>query len=148
MVCELGVPDGRAGYAIDVVSERVVAERIMTNARRALFLIASLALLFPILACGFTPEELESDESEATADPVVEPADPGGGGGGGGGGACDRVGPCCRAYVAAMGAAVPASTCDAYNDVANIPEATCESAISGYRSGLTALGREVPSECQ
>lgn len=80
----------------------------------------------------------------ASAIPPTDPsADPAAGGS-----ACSRVAACCRAYVAEMGAAVPASTCDAYNDTSMIPETTCQSTIDGYRSGLQALGRNVPAECQ
>jgi hypothetical protein len=63
------------------------------------------------------------------------------------GSACARVAPCCRAYVAAMGT-IPASTCDAYHDVSAMPESMCQSAIDGWRGGLSATNRAVPPECQ
>jgi hypothetical protein len=64
-----------------------------------------------------------------------------------GGGACSRMAACCRAYVAAMGATVPASTCDAYNDVSNMPDSMCSQSMAGYRAGLQAMQKAVPSEC-
>ena len=75
-----------------------------------------------------------------TPDPAPAPA--------AGGGACSRVAGCCRAYIDAMGGTVPTSTCDAYSNVAAMPDTACESAISGYRSGLTAMNKAVPTECQ
>ena len=106
---------------------------------------AGLAL---IIACGFM--EMGETASPAPAPVVAEPgvaeapvAEPSGGGGG----ACSRISGCCRAYIAAMGASVPASTCDAYDNVVGMQDSVCESAIAGYRSGLQAMQKAVPSEC-
>jgi hypothetical protein len=73
-----------------------------------------------------------------TADPNAPPP-------AGGVTACSRVAACCRAFVTEMGQ--EASTCDAYNDTSMIPEANCQSTIDGYRSGLQALGRTIPADC-
>ncbi|MFK7989199.1 MAG: hypothetical protein AB8I08_24480 [Sandaracinaceae bacterium] len=89
----------------------------------------------------------ELGEAVQEANEAAEAANAEAGGEAGGGGACSRVAACCRAYVAAMGATVPASTCDAYNDVTHIPEATCSSTIAGYRTGLAAMQKAVPTEC-
>jgi hypothetical protein len=63
------------------------------------------------------------------------------------GGACQRLGPCCRAYVAAMGN-MPATTCDAYNTIpAGMTDSMCDQTMAGYRSGLTVMNRAVPAEC-
>ena len=85
---------------------------------------------------------------------VLVVAGGGGGGGsdqgsaaGGGGGACSRVADCCRAYVGEMGGTVPASTCDAYNNVTGMQDSLCEQTIAGYRGGLTAMSKTVPAAC-
>lgn len=64
-----------------------------------------------------------------------------------GGGACSRIAACCHAYVAAMGSSVPASTCDAYNNVAGMTDPLCDQTLAGYRSGFQAMGRAVPPAC-
>jgi hypothetical protein len=46
-----------------------------------------------------------------------------------------------------MGANVPATVCDGAEAFAGMPEATCESALTGYRDGLTAAGVTIPPEC-
>ena len=116
---------------------------------KALRIVAPWALLASLVACGWM-EDLEENTEPAPAPVVAEPApaapaaEPAPAAGGG---ACSRVAGCCRAYIDAMGGSVPTSTCDAYNNVVGMPDATCESAIAGYRSGLTALNKTVPSEC-
>lgn len=93
--------------------------------------------LLAIGGCG-GEEEAESTSGGTTAEPA---------GGGGGGGSCSRIADCCRAYVSAMGASVPASTCDAYNNVAGMQDSVCDQSMAGYRSGLTAMQKEVPAAC-
>ncbi len=106
-------------------------------------ILAAWSVLAMILACNM---ESTDGSSTSPAEPVVEePA--GGGGGGGGGGACSRIAGCCRAYVNAMGATVPASTCDAYNNVTGMQDSLCEQTMAGYRAGLQAMQKSVPSEC-
>ncbi|MBX3275992.1 MAG: hypothetical protein KF729_37415, partial [Sandaracinaceae bacterium] len=68
-------------------------------------------------------------------------------GGGGGGGACSRIAGCCRGYIDAMGGTVPASTCDAYNNVVGMQDSLCEQTIAGYRSGLSAMNKTIPADC-
>ncbi|MCB9592961.1 MAG: hypothetical protein H6719_09540, partial [Sandaracinaceae bacterium] len=95
-------------------------------------------------------DEFESDLNEAVQnanEAANEAANTGGGDTAGGGGSCSRIAACCRAYVSAMGASVPASTCDAYNNVAGMQDSMCDQTMAGYRTGLQAMGRDVPSEC-
>jgi hypothetical protein len=99
-----------------------------------------LAGLLAIGGCG-GEEEAESSSGGTAAEPAA------GGGGGGGGGSCSRIAECCRAYIDAMGGSVPASTCDAYNNVANLQDSVCDQTIAGYRSGLTAMQKTVPAAC-
>ena len=83
-----------------------------------------------------------------TAAGTAAPVDgPGGGGGGGGGSVCQRAVDCCNAYAATPYGASVASSCPSYN-TAGMPDAACQSAIDGFRSGLTATGQTVPPACQ
>ena len=111
-------------------------------------ILGSWALFVALIGCGFlTPEETPSP---APAPSVVAPAPveaPAPAEPAAGGGACSRMGACCRAYVAAMGASVPASTCDAYNDVTGMPDSMCSQSMAGYRAGLQAMQKAVPTEC-
>lgn len=117
--------------------------------KKAVRLLAPWALLASLVACGWLEQEEVSDPvlepapaptpAPAPAEPAAEPA--------AASGPCARVAGCCRAYIDAMGGNVPTSTCDAYNNVVGMPDATCESAMAGYRSGLTALNKQIPSEC-
>jgi hypothetical protein len=113
-------------------------------------LCASLSLLIPLLACGDLEELEDIDEPVVdipevepvgeTAEPAAEPS---------GGGVCARAQECCNAYHEAMGtAAQGGSACAAYANVPPSGEFGCQSAIDGFRSGLTALSREVPAACQ
>lgn len=65
----------------------------------------------------------------------------------GGGGTCGRAAECCSAYLSAMGAAGTVD-CTMYQNMPAAAEGGCQSAIDGWRSGLQALGREVPAACQ
>ena len=111
-------------------------------------ILASWVIFMALIGCGFlTPEEDTSSEPAIVApsvEPVAAPATPAPAAAGG---ACSRMGPCCRAYVAAMGASIPASTCDAYNDVSNMPDSMCSQSMAGYRAGLQAMQKTVPTEC-
>ena len=128
--------------------------RLRTTAR----ILAPWALLGVLCACGFLSQDDEEEEAAPTAQPAeaqpaeAAPEEAAGApaadqGGGGGGGACSRIAACCRAYVAAMGATVPASTCDAYDNVAGLQDSVCETTMAGYRTGLQAMQKAVPSEC-
>jgi hypothetical protein len=79
--------------------------------------------------------------------PPIPPVDPLAVDAGTAGTACARLAPCCRAYVAEMQGSIPASTCDAYNDVTQMSDAVCGQTMVGYRTALTVLGRTVPPEC-
>ncbi len=121
-----------------------------------LILLCSAALSLSLVACGgeeeaeaetaSSTEEEGDDTAEAEEEEAEEPAAEEGGGGGGG--PCSRISACCRAYVNAMGATVPASTCDAYNNVAALQDSVCEQTIAGYRTGLSAMQKAIPSECE
>ena len=115
--------------------------------RSGLRILTAWTTLGLIVGCGlFEPQLVEDDDpvTEVPADPsMVEAAEPAAAGGGG---ACARIEACCRAYVEAMGT-VPASTCDGYQNAAAMPESACSQTMAGYRQGLTALGRDVPSAC-
>jgi len=110
-------------------------------------ILAAFSVLAMILACDMN---FDADTIEPT--PVAEPAtatdtaDPAPAAAAGGG-SCSRVAACCRAYVAAMGGSIPASTCDAYNNIAGMQDSMCDSTMAGYRSGLTAMQKAVPTEC-
>jgi hypothetical protein len=78
--------------------------------------------------------------------------------GGGGGGTCQRATDCCNAYAdimaagpAASGAAQTRSMCPTYAQMATtagaMAEPGCQSAIDGFRTGITALGGTVPPVC-
>lgn len=62
-----------------------------------------------------------------------------------GGGTCARAVDCCSAYMATVPGAAGSVDCNMY---ANSIEIGCQSAIDGYRSGLTAMGQAVPTACQ
>lgn len=69
----------------------------------------------------------------------------------GGSANCDRARRCCAAYVEAMGQqAMQATICGAVDQAAGSPMAdtVCLSQISGWRSGLTAMQKTVPADCQ
>ncbi|MEZ4336974.1 MAG: hypothetical protein R3B82_10130 [Sandaracinaceae bacterium] len=125
------------------------------NTQRSLIVIL-LAASLSLLACG--GEEETAEETPTTAAPADEapadeaPADEGGGGGGGGS-ACERARDCCNAYVDAVAANTPgvtAATACAGVQNATGPgaDATCNAAISGWRTSLQAMSHDVPSSCQ
>jgi collagen type III alpha len=91
----------------------------------------------------------EDDVAEVLEEASAEAAEAEGesGDGAGGGGPCSRIADCCRAYVDAMGGSVPANTCDAYDNVVGLQDATCEQTMAGYRSGLQAMNKAVPAAC-
>jgi hypothetical protein len=62
------------------------------------------------------------------------------------GGVCGRAVACCQAYMSAMPGAAGTVDCNIYSQAGM--EAGCQSAIDGYRSGLSALGQAVPAACQ
>ncbi|GAB4200569.1 MAG: hypothetical protein OHK0013_11790 [Sandaracinaceae bacterium] len=77
----------------------------------------------------------------------------------GGGGVCQRATDCCNAYAdimaagpAASGAAQTRSMCPTYAQMAAtagpMADQGCQSAIDGFRAGITALGGTVPPVCQ
>ena len=66
--------------------------------------------------------------------------------GGGGGSVCANAVACCQAYMAQMPGAAGTVDCNIYNAAGM--EAGCQSAIDGYRSGLSAMGQAVPAACQ
>jgi len=71
---------------------------------------------------------------------------------GGGSDLCSRASDCCEAYVNAIteqgtpGMDVQ-STCAAVR-MAGAADATCQSAIDGYRQSLQAIGHDIPTSCQ
>jgi hypothetical protein len=112
--------------------------------RAFLTVFACLALA----ACG--AEESETTTTSA-AEPTAEPA--AGGGGGGGGSPCARARDCCNAYVDAM--ATPGVTAEqtcagiAAAESAGGPgvDTSCTTMITGWRTSLSAMGRDVPAAC-
>lgn len=115
----------------------------------ALLLICCVTSIVYQVVCGglaamgaaTAPMAPTVDTSGATA-PAVAPA-------AGGGGVCQRATDCCNAYVQAMGAAAAGTNCSLYGTMGGGPaEAGCQSAIDGFRSGLTAMGQTVPAACQ
>ena len=110
-------------------------------------ILAAWSVLALIVACNLDLGDTSSSEPvPVPAEPVAEPSG-GGGGGGGGGGSCSRIAACCRAYIDAMGGTVPASTCDAYNNVAGMQDSLCDQTMAGYRMGLQAMNKTVPADC-
>ncbi len=110
--------------------------------RAFLTVFACLALA----ACG--AEESETTTTSA-AEPTAEPA----AGGGGGGSPCARARDCCNAYVDAM--ATPGVTAEqtcagiAAAESAGGPgvDTSCTTMITGWRTSLSAMGRDVPAAC-
>jgi len=110
----------------------------------ASFSVLSLAACSSLTGSGDdddTPTATEAPHDVAPADEATPAA------GGGGGGACSRIADCCRAYVAAMGASVFVSICDAYSSVQGMQDSLCEQTMAGYRTGLTAMQKAVPAAC-
>jgi len=123
-----------------------------TRYTKTIRILAAWSILAMILACGSAEEDTQTTE-EATEEAVGSAVEEAFGGtasntgGGGGGGACDRIADCCAGYVEQMGAAAQASICDNYNNVENMPDTACQSAIDGWRSGLQAMNKTVPDAC-
>ncbi|MBN8616805.1 MAG: hypothetical protein J0L92_39845 [Deltaproteobacteria bacterium] len=127
---------------------------------------AALAVLFALggsaLAegCCFTPSPAPAPTSVTV--PSVVPATPTPAAGGGG--VCGRASECCTAYCDAITNAQGNVTaqamagsigqvraiCGTYASMGAQPgtEAGCQSAMDGYRTGLTAMGVDVPAACQ
>lgn len=63
------------------------------------------------------------------------------------GGVCMRAARCCRAYMETMGTPANASICSNYENMPIAGESGCQSAITGWRTGLNALRRAVPADC-
>ncbi|MEQ8721594.1 MAG: hypothetical protein RID81_09960, partial [Sandaracinaceae bacterium] len=110
---------------------------------------AVFGLVIPMLTVADAVDEAnEAAEAVAEANEAATET-----GGGGGGGVCGRAVECCEAYVNAVSESMPTvsaeTTCAGVRGMQNNPAATagCESAISGWRQGLVALGRDVPSAC-
>ncbi|MGE0787875.1 MAG: hypothetical protein AB7S26_19530 [Sandaracinaceae bacterium] len=115
-----------------------------TNLFQVVLFLAMTGLMGLIGGCGSEESDTtEATETTETSDDTADEAPSGGGGGG----ACSRIAACCRAYVEAMGGSVPANTCDAYNQVQGMPETSCEQTIAGYRTGLSAMQKAIPADC-
>ena len=128
-----------------MLSSRAHNSMLSSHAHKWIRLLACWAAFVALIGCGFlTPEETVAEPVVA---PVVAPTEEAPVAAPAGGGSCGRMQACCRAYVAAMGASVPASTCDAYNDVSGMPDSMCSQSMAGYRAGLQAMQKAVPSEC-
>jgi hypothetical protein len=103
--------------------------------------------------CCMTPTPVASPTPGpvVAVPPGVEPA-PAPAAAGPTGDVCARAEECCRAYVAAMGpaGAAAASSCDAMHTTIGMAAAApgCQSAIEGWRAGLTAMSQPVPPSCQ
>lgn len=126
-----------------------------TRYTKTIRILAAWSILAMILACGSIEEEQTTEEAteEAVGSAVEEAFGAGGGGTAtptetGGGGACDRIADCCAGYVEQMGAAAQASVCDNYNNVENMQDSMCQSAIDGWRAGLQAMSKTVPDACR
>jgi hypothetical protein len=102
-------------------------------------------LVFNFVIAGMlystAPEIQNSDVSEVTTDSTDTSAS-------GGGGVCGRAQDCCNAYHEAMGTGGQAGTACIYNTMPAGSDMGCQSAIDGFRAGLSALGRDVPASCQ
>jgi len=91
---------------------------------------------------------------EEATEAAAEAAESAETGGEASGNVCARAAECCEAYIGEMGAAAAGlsveSTCANYRNLASVAgsETGCQSAIDGYRSGLTAMNKTVPSACQ
>ena len=116
-----------------------------SNYGKLVRILGAWSILAMILACNVNADDGSGSTPTVTDTPAEEPS--GGAAAGGGGGACSRVADCCRAYVGEMGGSVPASTCDAYNNVTGMQDSLCEQTIAGYRGGLTAMSKTVPAAC-
>ncbi len=71
---------------------------------------------------------------------------------GGGSALCSRAVECCEAYVTEMTAAgtpgLDATSTCAVLRMAGVTDPACQSTIDGYRAGLQAMSRTVPTSCQ
>ncbi|HEY8427104.1 MAG TPA: hypothetical protein VIL20_01970 [Sandaracinaceae bacterium] len=95
-----------------------------------------------------TAEAAPAEQPAARAEQPAAPAEPQGGGS-----VCERAVACCEAYVSAVSATTPGVTvetaCAGVRQAGSVPggEATCTSAIEGWRQSLTALHQAVPAPC-
>jgi len=120
-----------------------------TRYTKTIRILAAWSILAMILACGSSEDSQTTEEAteEAVGSAVEEAFGGGGGTAAAGGGACDRIADCCAGYVEQMGAGAQASICDNYNNVENMQDSMCQSAIDGWRAGLQAMNKTVPSAC-
>ena len=91
----------------------------------------------------------EAVEDANAANEAVEEAGnaAGGAAAAGGGDLCARAADCCEAYVEAMGTGSADQMCAGMR-TAGVPESSCQTSIDGYRTGLQAMNKTVPSACQ
>lgn len=109
-----------------------------------LLLCCVTTVVYQVVCGGFAAMVAATNPGAVPSAPAPAPA-----AGGGGGGVCARATECCQAYIAAMPAAAGGTNCTLYGTLAGGPgESGCQSAIDGFRSGLTALGQAVPAACQ
>lgn len=130
-------------------------------------LIVGALLSIGVSGCCFTPSApVATPTAPVVSVPAVVPAAvPTAAPAAGGGGVCGRAGDCCTAYVdaiqnaqgniaaAAMAGSIEQvrSVCGNYAQLGAsgaAAEPGCQSAIDGYRTGLTAIGVAVPAACQ
>ena len=100
------------------------------------------------------PEEANTeDTAEAAEEPAAEEAQADTADEGGGGTVCERAASCCEAYVGALAANTPGlsveTTCASVRSIAGTPgsDASCQSMIDGWRTGLTTANLDVPGAC-
>ena len=80
-------------------------------------------------------------------EPAVAPAAPAAPAAAAGGSVCQRAVDCCNAYAQTPYGASVASSCASYA-TPGMPDVGCQSAIDGFRAGLTATNQAVPPACQ
>ena len=118
----------------------------------ALLLICCVTSVIYQVVCGGLAAMTASYPMPAPAPvtvPAPAPATAPATGGTAAGGVCQRATDCCNAYVTAMGAAAAGTNCGLYATMGGGPaEAGCQSAIDGFRAGLTAMSQTVPAACQ
>jgi hypothetical protein len=131
-------------------------------------IISSFAFL-ALVACGgeasesgpttAAANEPQTEQGNAAPAPQADQAPAVGGGEEGGGeaagsgeSACARARACCNAYVEALGGAAAAGQACAGIETAEqvggaTADASCTSMISGWRTALSGMGREIPAAC-
>lgn len=129
----------------------------------ALAVLLALGSAALVEGCCFAPTPV-APPMPVTSTPAVLPAAEVPAAAAGGGGLCGRASECCTAYcdaitnaqgniaAQAMAGSIGQvrSICGTYASMGAQPgtEAGCQSAIDGYRSGLTAMSVAVPTACQ